>query len=80
MQRLILCCVLLSLALCQASYIPATPPLSHQFVLRNYNGYYVPPAWPTVATYPSYVYGYYPYNYNYNYNNYGYGYGYKSVW
>lgn len=68
---------------------------SHQFVTRNWNRVFVPPA--TVATYPNtyvkysggypaypaYNYPYattYPYTYPYYYPTYNVGYGYKGVW
>ncbi|XP_030570618.1 uncharacterized protein LOC115769791 [Drosophila novamexicana] len=106
MKLLIISCLLLACGLSRASVIPAStgvaaiqgPALipvagSHQFVARNYNGFYVPTtaaAWPAWTPYPNTYYKYsggyptysypsfsYPYGY---YPSYNYGYGYKSVW
>jgi len=74
--------------------VPALLPVasSHQFVARNYNGFYVPTtttAWPGLSPYPNTYYKYsggyptyaYPYGYSYNYYpSYNYGYGYKGIW
>ncbi|XP_023180095.1 prisilkin-39 [Drosophila hydei] len=94
MKLLFYSCLLLLLAAAavQASVIPAStgvaipaPALlpvagSHQFVARNYNGYYVPTttatAWPAWTSYPSTYYKYsggYP---TYTYPSYSYPYGY----
>ncbi|KAM8710019.1 hypothetical protein ACLKA7_016766 [Drosophila subpalustris] len=99
MKLLILSSLLLALTLCHAHVIPVAAPvpalipatgISHQFVPRNYNGFFVPTttAWPGLSPYPNTFYKYsggyptytYPYGYSYSYYpSYNYGYGYKSI-
>lgn len=88
--QLIYSCLLLALALCHASVIPATAgvalpsvpvlpvPTSHQFVTRSYNGLYVPTTTTPAAwpTWSSYPGTYYKYSGGYPSYSYGYPYGY----